>query len=90
VLNNTNEVSIFLGFFPVDIELDLLSKMKTYSIITLGAGLVFTLIIFLFATISTLLIYSLLMITTETKRFENGLMRVVGLSKTGYASMILL
>ena len=30
------------------------------------------------------------MITTETKRYENGLMRVVGLSKWGYAGMILL
>jgi len=30
------------------------------------------------------------MITTETKRYENGLMRVVGLSKWGYSGMILL
>ena len=30
------------------------------------------------------------MITTETKRYENGLMRVVGLSKWGYAGLILL
>jgi ABC-type antimicrobial peptide transport system permease subunit len=51
---------------------------------------VFSVITLLFASISTLLIYSLLMITTETKRYENGLMRVVGLSKWGYAGMILL
>lgn len=79
-----------MGTFPLEISFELLAHMKQYSLITLAASLVFSLIIILFATISTLLIYSLLMITTETKRFENGLMRVVGLSKTGYASMILL
>ena len=64
--------------------------MKTYSTITIMVGLVFAIITILFGTISTLLIYSLLMITTETKRYENGLMRVVGLSKWGYAGLILL
>jgi hypothetical protein len=53
-------------------------------------GLVFNVITILFASIATLLIYSLLMITTETKRYENGLMALLGLSKCGYASMILL
>ena len=53
-------------------------------------GLIFSIMSLLFAAIGTLLIYSLLMISTETKRFENGLMSVVGLSKVGYANMILL
>jgi ABC-type antimicrobial peptide transport system permease subunit len=53
-------------------------------------GLVFNLITLLLAMISTLLIYSLLMITTETKRYENGLMALLGLSKNGYAAIILL
>ena len=56
----------------------------------LMVGLVFSVITLLFASIATLLIYSLLMITTETKRFENGLMSVVGLSKGEYVAMILL
>jgi hypothetical protein len=53
-------------------------------------GLIFSIITLLFASISTLLIYSLLLITTETKRFENGLMCLLGLNKLGFGSMILL
>jgi ABC-type antimicrobial peptide transport system permease subunit len=56
----------------------------------LMVGLVFSVITLLFASISTLLIYSLLMISTETKRYENGLMSVIGLSKGGYVGMIIL
>lgn len=36
-----------------------------------------------------LLIYSLLMITTETKTFDTGIMRLLGLNNCGFVSMIL-
>ena len=38
--------------------------------------------------ISILLIYSLLMITTETKTFDIGVMRLLGLSSSGFVAMI--
>ena len=44
--------------------------------------------IILFVVISILLIYSLLMITTETKTFDIGIMRLVGLSSSGFVGMI--
>ena len=53
-------------------------------------GLVFNIIIFLFIILSILLIYSLLMISVETKSFEFGVMRMVGLSKSGIINMIIL
>ena len=43
-------------------------------------GLIFDIIILLFVIISVLLIYSLLMISVETKTFEIGVMRMVGLA----------
>ena len=43
----------------------------------------------MFIMISVLLIYSLLMITIETKAFDNGVMRMVGLSSKGFIAMIL-
>lgn len=49
----------------------------------------FNLIIALFIGISVLLIYSLLMITVETKSFEMGVMRMVGLNKTGLIVLVL-
>ena len=38
--------------------------------------------------ISILLIYSLLMITTETKTFDIGIMRLIGLSSSGFVAMV--
>ena len=38
--------------------------------------------------ISILLIYSLLMINTETKTFDIGIMRLIGLSSYGFVAMI--
>jgi hypothetical protein len=52
-------------------------------------GIVFNIIIILFIIISSLLIYSLLMISIETKTFDNGVMRLTGLSKNGFVGMIL-
>lgn len=51
-------------------------------------GLVFNILIILFVVISVLLIYSLLMITTETKAFDIGVMRLVGLSNYGFVAMV--
>jgi len=64
--------------------------MHEYSFAVLFIGLIFSVIIMLFVMISTLLIYSLLMITIETKAFENGIMRMQGLSKLGFSGMIML
>lgn len=53
-------------------------------------GLVFDIIILLFVVLSVLLIYSLLLISVESKTFDFGVMRMVGLSKSGIISMILI
>ena len=44
----------------------------------------------MFVLIAILLIYSLLMITTETKTFDTGVMRLLGLSSKGFVAMILI
>ena len=64
--------------------------MMNYQYAVLLIGLVFNILIIMFIIISMLLIYSLLMITTETKTFEFGVMRLVGLSKTGFVTMIMI
>ena len=64
--------------------------METYSNAILMLGLIFSIIILLFILLSVLLIYSLLMISVESKTFEFGIMRMVGLSKSGIISMIVL
>jgi ABC-type antimicrobial peptide transport system permease subunit len=64
--------------------------MQTYSTAILFLGLIFDIIILLFIILSVLLVYSLLMISVESKTFEFGVMRMVGLSKTGIIFMIII
>lgn len=63
--------------------------MQTYSTAILFLGLIFDIVILLFIILSVLLVYSLLMISVESKTFEFGVMRMVGLSKTGIIFMII-
>ena len=62
--------------------------MNLYSFALLFIGLVFNILLIMFVIISVLLIYSLLMITTETKTFDIGIMRLLGLSSAGFVVMI--
>ena len=64
--------------------------MSYFSMGILFLGLVFNILLIMFVMIAVLLIYSLLMITTETKTFDTGVMRLLGLSSSGFVSMILI
>lgn len=64
--------------------------MQNYATAVLFMGLIFDIIILLFVIIAILLIYSLLMISVETKTFEMGVIRMVGLSKIGITAMVFL
>jgi ABC-type antimicrobial peptide transport system permease subunit len=64
--------------------------MKLSQLASAMLGLLFGIIVVLFIVISCLLIYSLLMISVETKSFETGVLRLVGLSKWNCFTMICL
>ena len=64
--------------------------MELASQAILFLGLIFDLVIILFISLSVLLIYSLLMISVESKTFEFGVMRMVGLSQSGLIHMIMI
>lgn len=68
----------------------LLQVMSLTSAATLMLGLLFGIVIILFVAISVLLIYSLLMISVETKTFENGVLRVLGMSKLNIIGMVII
>ena len=63
--------------------------MKTYTSAVLFIGLIFDVLLLIFTVIACLLIYSLLLISVETKTFEIGVMRMVGLTKAGFVGMIM-
>lgn len=79
-----------LGFYQPRASMTLLETMKLSSAASLLIGLLFGIIVILFVVISILLIYSLLMISVETKTFENGVLRMLGLSKVNCIFMILI
>ena len=62
--------------------------MEIYQYQVMFIGLIFDVIIILFVIVAILLIYSLLLISVETKTFEIGIMRLVGLSKSNFVGMI--
>ena len=84
----TNTIAETCGFFPIVATTELLGAMQLYGFGLLFIGLIFNIVIILFVVISILLIYSLLMITTETKTFDIGIMRLVGLSSCGFIAMV--
>ena len=86
----TNDLTQALGFYMPRSCMSLLETMKLTSAASLLLGLLFGIIIILFVVISILLIYSLLMISVETKTFENGVLRLLGMSKINCISMIII
>ena len=78
-----------MGQYNVGTNLQLLFKMESYSFAVLFIGLIFDILLLIFIAVSCLLIYSLLLISVETKAFETGVMRMVGLTKRGFIGMIL-
>lgn len=52
-------------------------------------GLIFDIVTILFVSLSVLLIYSLLMISVESKSFEFGVLRMTGLSMSGIVTLVL-
>lgn len=64
--------------------------METYNIVILLFNLVFDIILLIFIVISILLIYSLLMIGVETKSFETGILRMIGVGKYGTILLVII
>ena len=62
--------------------------MQIYSFSVMFIGLIFNILLLIFVVVACLLIYSLLLISVETKTFEIGVMRLIGLSKFGFVGMI--
>ena len=63
--------------------------MHNYSYAVMFIGLIFDILLLIFVVVACLLIYSLLLISVETKTFEIGVMRLVGLTKKGFIGLIL-
>ena len=88
VLSHSNEIVKTLGIYSVTTNLELLKEMQGFQYQVMFIGLIFDVIVILFVIFSILLIYSLLLISVETKTLEIGIMRMVGLSQGKFIGMI--
>jgi len=89
VLRELNKIDKALGFYNIASNPNLLQELEPYSYAVMFIGLIFDILMMIFVVVSILLIYSLLLISVETKMFEIGVMRLVGLTKAGFVGMIL-
>ena len=89
ILGLTGELVDAMGFYQMNTQFHLLGAMKSTEQALLFIGLVFKILLLIFIVVSVLLIYSLLLISVETKTFEIGVMRLMGLSKAGFVALIL-
>jgi hypothetical protein len=79
-----------LGYFPVNLDAFILQDFKLLEISITFLQLIFNMIMLLLFSISVLLVYSLLMLSVESKSFDLGVMRMVGLSKHNVIVLIVI
>jgi ABC-type antimicrobial peptide transport system permease subunit len=84
------ELEEALGFYPIKIYCYLLESVADFSRYVMFIGLIFDLVVALLVIISVLLIYSLLVINVETKTFDIGVQRMVGLTRRGLVLMVII
>ncbi len=87
--DQASEILDALGFYPVTSSMPILQSLLLLSMGAVFLKIVLNLVVILLAVISAFLIYSLLMISVETRMFENGLLRMMGTTKYGLAFLVI-
>eukprot|EP01016_Furgasonia_blochmanni_P040533 TRINITY_DN5182_c0_g1_i1.p1 TRINITY_DN5182_c0_g1~~TRINITY_DN5182_c0_g1_i1.p1 ORF type:complete len:963 (+),score=283.19 TRINITY_DN5182_c0_g1_i1:176-3064(+) len=89
VTGMASSISEMLGTFSFDMTIPVLEKLYPLRFGALFLGITLNIIIFVLFVLSVLLIYSLLMVSIDTKTFEIGVLRMVGLNKNGLIQLII-
>ena len=85
-----SRISEELGVFPYEMELPVYDSLLPMRFGSLFLGVTLKMIIFILFILSVIVIYNLLMVTVETKTFEFGVIRMLGLNKLGIAQLVLI
>ena len=83
-------ISERLGIYPFRMELSVLGELFPLRFSSMFLGVILNMILFILFLLSVILLYSLLLVSVETKTFDMGVVRVLGLNKIGVILMILL
>ncbi|KAI3651558.1 hypothetical protein MP228_002861 [Amoeboaphelidium protococcarum] len=89
IIGWASDIVYAAGFTQIQSNLSLLSNLKKTNIFSAFLNLIFGIVFLILGGLSIFLIYSLLMVSVETKTFEYGIFRMVGMTKIGVVSLIL-
>ena len=78
-----------LGYYPVQITSGILDRIGDLEMGILIVNLIFNLVKSILIVISILIIYSLLMVSVESKYFEIAVIRMVGSEKNGIIWLVI-
>ncbi|EAR92340.1 efflux ABC transporter, permease domain protein (macronuclear) [Tetrahymena thermophila SB210] len=84
-----SEIIRILGVYPVSINLPILKLFHDLKYAQMFLSVVTNMIILLFSSLSIMMLYNLLLVSVETKTYELGVLRIIGLNKVGVVIMIL-
>lgn len=85
----SNRVIFKLGIAQVGVDMPVLRGLAGTEMVSLFLGLILNVIIFILLFLSIVLIYSLLMISVDTRTFEMGILRMIGMTRPSLVSLLL-
>lgn len=84
-----SDIAYRTAFFEVQTDLPVVAQLSHVQLFSRFLNLLFSLVILLLTSLSTFLIYSLLMVSVEAKTFEMGIFRMIGMPRSGLVLMLL-
>jgi ABC-type antimicrobial peptide transport system permease subunit len=85
----SNTILYKVGFAQVEVDMPVLRGLAGTETVSLFLGLILNVIIFILLFLSVVLIYSLLMISVETRTFEMGILRMIGMARPSLIALLL-
>lgn len=89
VTSFASDALYFGGFTEITAELPILTSMRTLQFFSIYLGLILSIILTILFMLATMLIYSLLIISIETRAFQLGVHRMVGMTRAGIVKMLI-
>jgi hypothetical protein len=88
VLSFVGRLSAILGYDKVNVSLTLLRELEQLRIVSMFLSLIINVIVTALSGLLILLIYSLLIVSVETRTFDLGVQRMVGMSRGGVVQLL--
>lgn len=85
----TTQIIYSLGLYSIQINLNILGLFHKLRYAQMFLSVVTNMIILLFSCLCIMMLYNLLLVSVETKTYELGVIRILGLNKLGVVFLIL-